>query len=82
MKLGKSPYSFVANSDGSLSFVICISGVIPSEHVSGVLEDLQKRLTSRMRFDETAVQLDDVIAAMPKQCGDDFVVASLLAISM
>ena len=64
-KLGDSPVHFSANPDGSLSFSITVTGTLTPHEVRESLGYVQRRLLYRMRFDEMAVELGDIIISLP-----------------
>lgn len=81
-KAKHSPYLFTANSDGTLDFEITIRGSLSRESVAKSLEHIQRVLSTRMRFDENAIQIDDLITSMPKSCSDTYIAQCIEALSM
>lgn len=63
--ISRSLVQFSAQPDGSVRFSIEIAGTHDREGVLESVVEVQRILRGRMRFDETAIQLGDIIVSLP-----------------
>lgn len=72
METGKHSLTLRVNPDSTLTIQLIFEGTISQSGVVEVKKTIQRKLKNRIRFDEQACELPDLIISLPKDIIDLF----------